>query len=325
MNIYNVYVVGKNTPNKIKLFQMLGRRKPDDNVSPENLKEKLEFTKEDYKKYVVMNVTEEEVDSLKKDKNAYSNLFYYVYDVDDRETFEKLEKIHQKLKEKFNDEGFDRFVLYGINSNIKNERKVSFEELMTTAARNKIHYFELQEFNMKNFHKNIDFPGNDNLKVYVTASEQLGYKKIVDEEIKEKLKNFIFLDELFVTKKIEEMEPLEEIIEKSIEEGNRLSINFIYSPYDRETFTSIEEYVSKCSNLQNYYHLSMHISENRLIEGKGKEKEVTSLEVTQICSKYKIDKTTDFSFGSTPEKKKKHQTDLYRLIIRMTLILTNTA
>ena len=43
------------------------------------------------KKNVIMNVTDEEIDSLEKDEKAQANYFYYVYDVDDRETFEKFE------------------------------------------------------------------------------------------------------------------------------------------------------------------------------------------------------------------------------------------
>ena len=70
MTIYNLYVVGKNTSNKIKLFQMLAGKKPDDKVSHENLKGKLEFTNKYDDKYIVMNITEEEVNSLEKDKKS---------------------------------------------------------------------------------------------------------------------------------------------------------------------------------------------------------------------------------------------------------------
>ena len=91
----NVFVVGKNTPNKFKLIQMLGKNKEDEKSFLEHFEGKLE-TKHGNSKYTVISVTEEEVDSLKKDEKNYFNYFYYVYDVDDRETFEKIEKNSSK-------------------------------------------------------------------------------------------------------------------------------------------------------------------------------------------------------------------------------------
>ena len=288
MYFYNVYVVGKNTPNKFKLIQMLGENEEDEKSFIEHFEGKLE-TKRDGTKYTIFNVTEEEVDSLKKGKRANFNHFYYVYDVDDRETFEKFEKIHQKLREEFNNIYDDKFILYGINCNIKNERSVSFEELMTTAVKNKCHYFELQEFNMKKIYKRISFGRANNQTVYNVGSEKSGYKEVFEEEIVKRINEFEYFNQMFLPTKIEEMEPLEKIIEKAIEERNELGINFIYSPYDRETFTSIVEYVSKCPNLQNYYKLELFMYENKLIKGEEKGKEVTSLEVKRCCKKFGIE------------------------------------
>ena len=297
----NVYVIGKNTPNKLKLFQILGGRDMDSKSSNEYFEDKLETTLND-KKYTIMNISGDEVDSLKKDEKNDINIFYYVYDVDDRETFDSFDKIHQKLKQNY-DESRDHFVLYGITCNIKNERSVSFEELMTTAVKNKLMYFELHEFNEKMIHKNIDFAVNNNATVYFVGSEQSGYNEMLKEEINNSLNEFKFLQYLFIPLKIEEMEPLDVIAEKSTMEKSIFAIKFIYSPYNRETFTSIEKYLSMSPNLQNYCYLELHLSENKLIKEEGKEKEVTSLEVKKLSKRYATEQKDRIYCIDYPRKK----------------------
>ena len=305
MRIYNIYVVGKNTPNKIKLFQIFARKEPDDKSSSENIEKKLEFiyktAKYGGKKYIVFNLTEEEADSLQKDKDVDENYFYYVFDVDDSETFEKLQNIHPHLKEKF-DGDRDRFVLYGINSNIKNERKVSFEELIAAADKNDIPCFELQEFNTEKIIQHIKIPVANWATFYIAGSEQSGYKEFVDSTIETLLDDFVYLDKSFIKRKIEEMEPLEEIIEKAIEENNKISIIFLYSAYDRETFTSIKEYIAKCSNLQNY-DLDMQISESPIIDGEGEEKKITRVELSRFSMMYNMKKSLNILSSYIPSKK----------------------
>ena len=88
-----VYIIGKDTPNKLKLSQMFGEVREDGNS----------YRIEGSTIYTVRNVPEGKEDEITKEEKANENIFFYVYNVDDRETFEKFEKIHKKLKEKFND------------------------------------------------------------------------------------------------------------------------------------------------------------------------------------------------------------------------------
>ena len=299
MYIYHVYVIGKNTPNKRRLFYSLAGKELDPENSSDNFANKLEFVMYEQLNYTLINVTEDDVDSLKKDETVNINYFFYVYDVDDRETFEKFESIHQKVKPKFGI--VDNFVLYGINCNIEGERSVSVEDLMATAAKNKINYFELQEFNTQIIHCTISLPVVTDSIVYVAGTEQSGYKEMICGGIMESFKSFKICNDPLVPTKIEDMEPLQKIVEKTNAERRCLLINFIYSPYDRETFTAIEEYVSKSTDIHNYYKLDIHIAENKLHEDEEKAKEVTSLEMTRFCKKYKINKVAKYTDGSIPE------------------------
>ena len=92
------------------------------------------------------------------------------------------------------------------------------------------------------------------------------------------------------------MGPLEEILDKAIEEEKEIGISFVYSPFERKTFTAIEEYISKCSNLKNYNKLPIYIHENTSIDGKGKTKEVTTLEAKIFCRKKRIKFSEKFVF-----------------------------
>ena len=296
----NVYVIGKNTPNKLKLIYMLGGKEVDEKCSYENFEGELE-TEVDNCDFTIINVTLEEAKSLKKDKK--DNNIYYVYDVDDRETFEQLKSIHPALKAEFHGKFNNRFVYYGIACDIKNERSISFEELMTTANENKTDYFELQEFNMERINENIDSFHWFGSTVYIAFSKQSGYKEVLNEEIKFALKEFEFLKHTFVPISIEEMEPLDEFYEKMKAVGDESSIAFIYSPYSRESFTLIEDYVSKCPNIHNYNNLELHVFENKYIKIDGKEREVTDLEVKRLCKKYELAHEFAFMLCSIPNKK----------------------
>ena len=136
-HFYNVYVLGKDTPNKLKLSQIFGKK-----VARDGNSERIEYKE----KHTIRNVPEGKEDEITKEEKANENIFFYVYNVDDRETFEKFEKIHEKLNGKFIFQA--SFVLYGINRNIEHERSVSQEELIQTAFKNESSYFELQEFNI---------------------------------------------------------------------------------------------------------------------------------------------------------------------------------
>ena len=178
---YNIYVLGKDTPNKLKLSQMLGKRVSGYGNS-ERIKEKHNT------KYTIRNVPEESEDEIIKDEDVFyvsHNYFFYVYNVDDRETFEKFEEIHQKLKEKFNNKDNDIFVLYGINSNIEHERSVSQEELIKTAFKNESFYFELQEFNMEWIPIQINYIyGVTNKIIYVSGSYDFEHGEFLNEYLK---------------------------------------------------------------------------------------------------------------------------------------------
>ena len=189
---------------------------------------------------------------------------------------------------------------------------VSIEELMFTAVDNNMFYFELQKFDMKKIHNHICFFGiDDDAIIYFSGSEQSGYEELFNEKMTELFKEFNYLKKYFVLMDIEDMDPLEEIIGKSIGEeeeeeeevfNDDISIVFVYSPYNRESFKSIEEYVSKCPDLQEYENLYISICENEHIE-EDKEKEVTNLEVTRFCRKYNID-NQKFDPESCDEPKK---------------------
>ena len=289
-----IYVIGKDTPNKLKLSQMFGKKDTGDGNS-----ERIENSYYSKRKYIIRNIPEGSEYEITKDEEADSNTFFYVYNVDDRETFEKFEKTQQKIKEKFF-KRHDCFVLYGINCNIENKRSVSQEELMKTAIKNKCCCFELHEFKMYEISIQITdsavFSGET---IYISGSKESKYEEFLNKYTEKLLNKYEFLDAIYIPIKIEEMEPLEEILDKAIEEENSIGINFVYSPFNRNTFTSIKEYISKCSNLQNYYHLPIYIHENALIEARGETKEVSVFEAKIFCLKKRIKFSKQFAFEAS--------------------------
>ena len=294
-HIHNYYIIGKGTQNMYKLVEMLGKNKVIENDT----------------KSIFKSVADDEVDKITKGEKDEKNYFYYVYNVDDRETFDKYERIHQKLKEKFNKDE-DKFVLYGINCEIKNERSVSVDELITTALKNESYYFELQEFDEEKIKGQINLNNFTNETYYVTGLEKIKYMKFFNESIKNIFNDYKIRCDLFIPKKIEEMEPLKKILDRAVKDNKRIEIYFVYSPINRETFTAIEEYVSKCSKLQNYnkyYHSDNRrtlIFENKLpfylyrsesIDDGSKAKEVTVLDEKKFCLKKRIEHCESFNFA----------------------------
>ena len=275
---FDVYVLGKDTPNKLKFAQMLGGKETGDGNS-EVKKE------EDSYVFKIRNIPEEDINKITRSDNPLQKiLIFYVYNVDDRETFEKYEKIHQVLKKVAEP---NWFILYGINSNIERERSVSREELITTALKTESFYFELQEFDKKYIGEQLNGPDSKNKTTYIGSSEELLIKKSIDESLESLFGKHEITKEIFIPMIIDEMKELEIILDEAIddEEGNeerKTEIYFIYSPYRRETFTAIKYYFSKCSNLQNYNKLPISIIED-VSEDTGEEKEVTNIEVMKYC------------------------------------------
>ena len=282
----NVYIIGKDTPNKLKFTQMLEGDENTEVIDQE-------------RKYIIRNVPEEEVDKLVKEEKSRKNYFYYVYNVDDKETFEKSGKIIQKLKWDFKNNDNDMFVLYGFNINIENERIVSHEELITTAFKNETSYFELHEFNMEKIKDQINYLKSFNgIKIYFTGLEESGYKDMLNKSITDLFNEYKILQDLYIPIDIEELTPLEEILNKSIEDEEKVEIGFIYSPFDRESFTAIEKYILKCPNLQDYYRLPLCINENTFIDGNGKTRRVTTLEAKKFSLKKGIKFSENFWFSN---------------------------
>ena len=180
----NVYIIGKDTPNKLKLAQMFGGKDKFDEAW--DGKEKLEVKNKMNETFYIRIIPEDEAETLTKDKNVPLNRIFYVYDVDDRKTFEKYEKVHQILKEKFTDVMHDRFILFGISCDIKNERTVSTEELFMAASKNQSSFHELQKFCTSWDPFFSYFDGSINEVIYFIGSEQSRYKDILDEISNEK-------------------------------------------------------------------------------------------------------------------------------------------
>ena len=279
----NVYIIGKDTPYKLRFAQMLGGKETGDGNSVV-IKSPV--------KYTIRNIPEKDVNKIEKEKRENeeagnrSNYFFYVYNVDDRETFNKYEKIHQKLKEKFN-ENTDKFFLYGISSSLSDLR-VHYLELMVYAFRNQSFYFVLQKFDIDGIQKQLRDYTYYNKTFYFAGSEESRYTDLLFAFLLISFNNYVIRNEYFLASKLEEMRPLKEILDKAIEERKETEICFVYNQFDRKTFTAIEEYISKCSDLENYIFLPLYIQQNDLIKDEERI-DVTSLEASRFSLKKRID------------------------------------
>ena len=281
-NFGNCYIIGKDTPNKLNFVQMIrGKRNG------------RKFNKDT--EYTIRSIPEEDVDKITKEEKDGRNQIYYVYNVDDRVSFEKYEEIHKMLKEKFNTDN-DKFVLCGINVNIENERSVSFEELIATAFKNESFYFELQKFNSKVIGEQLYNYSFSNEATYISGLERSGYREVFNNHMKKLFNEYKICRELFIPKKIEEIE-LEKILDSAINEEKKIRIYFVYSPFYRETLAAIEDIFSKCANIQKYYKLPIYLLKNELIDSEGKTEEVTAFDTKRICLKKRIKSSDNFEFN----------------------------
>ena len=274
INFYNHYVIGKDTPNKLKLAQMLCGEETGDGNS--------EVKTDDGKYCVIRNIPEEEVYKITQDERASKNYFYYVYDVGDRETFEKARETQHKIESQFSYKAF-KFILYGINNNIESEQNVSLEELMAAALKNSCYFFELQEFNLEKIHKQLtSFKRKfSNNQIYCTGLEGTGYKEIVSNYVKKLFDEYKICQNSFIPMKIYEMNPLKEFLDHDTY-YHKITICFVYSPFCRETFNIIHKYVSEFSELKDCRQPPLYLLENKLINTEGKEKEVTTFETKRF-------------------------------------------
>ena len=266
MSLNKVFVIGRDTRNKLKLAQMLGGKEDGDGNSEITL---------DSEKYIIKYVFKDEVDNLNREENNEHDYFFYVYDVDDKETFNMYVHVQTSIKWRFKrDDSKPYFILYGINCNIKHKRSVSHEELMNLATKNKSNYFELQKFNLEGISQQLrKFKPIKLNTIYITGSEESGYKHAIEN----KFKQYELLVDSYILMNIEEMKSPEEI------DIDTSKIKLCYSPFKKESFTAIEEYISKYSNSQRLFEISLSIIENIDPSETRKEKEITSYEAKKYC------------------------------------------
>ena len=230
-----------------------------------------------------------------KDSEYSYNVLIYVYNVTDREAFDNFEKTQEILKKKFNESHKDIFVLYAIDTDCVGKRAVSLEEQAMTALRYECSYFELTYFGMT-LHEQMDkFYTFNGGTYYITGSKEADVDRLVYDYTRNKFREYKPLSCVIIPKKIEEMEPLEDILDNA---KKSIGIYFVYSPASKESFTVIEEYFSKSISLQNYLYYSVFIVENYMTMDKDKRRVISAHEVNKFCLKKGISFKSKIDYGN---------------------------